>query len=524
VVQLSRESGDLVLEVPGAGGAVERMSAGLSDLALRLDLTGERVDATLRVRGAALGTATGQASMPWRAVPGASALRADLSVPLSGRLEVSVPSLAFTRSLVGEAWRLGGALEARLDLGGTPSAPRVSGSLAGSGLLAEQRELGMRLTDGELKAQIVDNMVDVQTLRFASGKGSVRMSGSLRPDERSEAVLTLERMPIPLGAGQRLVVSGESRAVFSRGVLSLRGALRADEGVIEITGNSTPRVSSDVVVVRNAGEAAARRTEALQRAAARDEAARAARTAAGAPPEGEAAGDGSRGFRILSDLQIDLGDRLRVFGAGLEARLAGQLTLRGRLPDAPRLDGTVRIVQGMYTGFGQKLEIERGTLVFSGAVEAGVAITGTAQVPKLTLVSKPDVPEQDKLSWLVLGVPADSAGSQGAALGAAAALIASSDPRAPSFNVASTVGLDVLSIRSGQTGGLGSSSAASLAQDSIVTLGKRLTDRLFVSYEQSLRGLQNLFRLQYEITERFSIRARVGTSNAIDLLWTKRYD
>jgi translocation and assembly module TamB len=396
------------------------------------------------------------------------------------------------------------------------------------------------LTDGELKAQIVDNMVDVQTLRFASGKGSVRMSGSLRPDERSEAVLTLERMPIPLGAGQRLVVSGESRAVFSRGVLSLRGALRADEGVIEITGNSTPRVSSDVVVVRNAGEAAARRTEALQRATARDEAARAARTAAGAPPEGEAAGDGSRGFRILSDLQIDLGDRLRVFGAGLEARLAGQLTLRGRLPDAPRLDGTVRIVQGMYTGFGQKLEIERGTLVFSGAVdnpaidvvayrrylpvEAGVAITGTAQVPKLTLVSKPDVPEQDKLSWLVLGVPADSAGSQGAALGAAAALIASSDPRAPSFNVASTVGLDVLSIRSGQTGGLGSSSAASLAQDSIVTLGKRLTDRLFVSYEQSLRGLQNLFRLQYEITERFSIRARVGTSNAIDLLWTKRYD
>ena len=220
--------------------------------------------------------------------------------------------------------------------------------------------------------------------------------------------------------------------------------------------------------------------------------------------------------------------------------VAGQLTLRGRLPDAPRLDGTVRIVQGMYTGFGQKLEIERGTLVFSGAVdnpaidvvayrrylpvEAGVAITGTAQVPKLTLVSKPDVPEQDKLSWLVLGVPADSAGSQGAALGAAAALIASSDPRAPSFNVASTVGLDVLSIRSGQTGGLGSSSAASLAQDSIVTLGKRLTDRLFVSYEQSLRGLQNLLRLQYEITERLSVRARAGTQNGVDLLWIWRYD
>jgi translocation and assembly module TamB len=155
-----------------------------------------------------------------------------------------------------------------------------------------------------------------------------------------------------------------------------------------------------------------------------------------------------------------------------------------------------------------------------------VQLSGTAQVPKLTLVSKPDVPEADKLSWLVLGVASDSTrGGQGAALQAAAAVLMSSGSKGgASPSLASSVGLDVLSVRTGQAGSTGSGSAALSAQDSIVTLGKRISERLFLSYEQSLRGLQNLFRLQYEISERLSVRARLGTENAVDLIWMKRYD
>ena len=53
--------------------------------------------------------------------------------------------------------------------------------------------------------------------------------------------------------------------------------------------------------------------------------------------------------------------------------------LRRTLPDAPRLTGTVRIVQGTWTGFGQKLEIERGTLVFSGPVDNPALDTAIAE-------------------------------------------------------------------------------------------------------------------------------------------------
>jgi translocation and assembly module TamB len=108
---------------------------------------------------------------------------------------------------------------------------------------------------------------------------------------------------------------------------------------------------------------------------------------------------------------------------------------------------------------------------------------------------------------------------------AAALLLSSGDPNASSPSLARTFGLDVLSIRTGQGGSISDpGSAASSAQDSIVTLGKRITDRLFLSYEQSLRGLQNLVRLQYELTERLSVRASGGTTNAVDMIWSYRYD
>jgi translocation and assembly module TamB len=529
-IEAFRESGEFAIEVPAAEGGVEVLRSGLQALEARVDLADGRLSASASLRGAAIGSLRAEARAPLAWTPAGVP---DTTVPLEGSIDLRVPSLAFTRAMVGEAWRFDGALQARLALAGTLAAPRVTGRIDGTGLAAEQRELGMKLVDGELAASVTDNAVLVERLRFASGAGSVSMTGALRPDERSEAVLVLDRMPIPLGAGQRLTLSGEARAALRGGLLTLRGALRADEGVIELTAYDTPSLSRDVVVVRDAAEAATRARER-----------EIARRAGPQAPAAEADASAGKGFRVLSNLQIDLGDRFRVFGAGVDARLVGQLTLRGRLPDAPRLTGTVRVAQGTYTGFGQKLEIERGVLVFSGPVdnpsidlvayrrylpvEAGVSLTGTARLPRIALVSKPDVPEPDKLSWLVLGTGSDSArsGGQNSALQAAAAtLLATADPSLAGPGIASTFGLDVLSVRTAQVGSTGEAgSAATSAQDSIVTLGKRLTDRLFISYEQSLRGLQNLLRLQYELTERLSVRAKAGTQNAVDLLWTYRYD
>ncbi|HVL55492.1 MAG TPA: translocation/assembly module TamB domain-containing protein, partial [Burkholderiaceae bacterium] len=145
-------------------------------------------------------------------------------------------------------------------------------------------------------------------------------------------------------------------------------------------------------------------------------------------------------------------------------------------------------------------------------VEAGVIVTGTAKNPRVQLTSRPDVPDVEKLSWLVFGRGFEDARSAGQAAAVQGALLALQQARGGESGpgVAGRLGLDVLSIGAGTKPG----------EEGVVTLGKRLTDRLFVSYEQSLRGIHNLVRLQYELTDRLSLRVRTGSESSVDVVWT----
>jgi translocation and assembly module TamB len=516
---LTRDRGDLRIQ---AGPQGPWIAAGLQTASLSLQLGSSDLLARWEISGSTLGRSSGQL----RAAGALGSGGLNRLAPLQGEARFELPTLAFARAWMGEAWLLDGVLQADVRVAGTLTAPRWTGTVVGRELVARQRELGMVLREGEMTARLIEDRAEIDRLTFRSGDGRVSMSGVLRADARSEAQLTLERFPVPLGPGQRLVLSGQAQARLERGELQWRGAVRADEGVIEITTASTPRLSGDVRV-RGAGSIP-------------PIAANAANVATSGA--GRASAEPLAGFQVISDLQIDLGERLRVFGSGLDARLTGSLRLSGRIPEAPLLHGTVRTRSGTYRGLGQELQIERGTLVFSGdiedpaidlvawrrfqPVEAGVSLAGTARRPVLTLVSRPDVPDPDKLSWLVLGTAFDTGrGGQNAALQAAAAvLVTGADARSPLRGLVSSLGLDLLSVRTSTVGAGEASSSGSFAQDSIVTLGKRLTERIFLSYEQSLRGLQNLFRLQYQISERLTVRARAGSEQAIDLIWSRRYD
>jgi translocation and assembly module TamB len=243
-----------------------------------------------------------------------------------------------------------------------------------------------------------------------------------------------------------------------------------------------------------------------------------------------------------------------VIGTGVDARLQGTLNLRGTLPDAPRVVGTVNTVNGTYVAYGQRLEIDRGRFVFNGPfdnptldivalrknqpVEAGVALSGSALNPKLRLVSIPDRPDSEKLSWLVLGVGVETNrdNAQSAALQAATATFLG-EGGSVSNSVARTLGLDVLSIRAAPTAGLTSAPlttpsltsaitdpSVTAVQQNVVTLGKRLSSRLYVSYEQGLRGVWNLLKIQYDISNRLSLRAQTGSESAVDLLLFYPFD
>ncbi len=452
---------------------------------------------------------------------------------LDGRVSLHIPTLAFIDRALGPAWSIAGQTRFDGRLHGTVMAPLLDGTLTGQSLALTQHELGWRLDQGSLRADFDGDRLVLHELRLESGEGAIVLSGALQLEGlRGDFELRADRLTVPLGPGERLVVSGTTTITSRQAALQWRGKLRVDEGLIELRGGEVPARPDDVVIIGHEPASG-----------------HGAETMVG---DGEDAGQ-PEGLRVLADLELDLGRELRIRGSGADLRLAGSLTLGGSLPENPLAHGTVRVFRGTYTAWGQTLQITRGRVIFDGPidnpvldivamrrdqpVEAGVSVTGTVLSPRVQLVSDPEVPDAEKLSWLVLGVGFDDAGSgaQMAALQAAAATLLGSG--GDSGGLTHALGLDVLTIRSagtgsgfnqdfgasfpGQTGGAVPDASAT---GDVLAIGKRLGTRLMVTYEQGLHGVWNIFRIQYAITRRLSLQAQAGTDTALDLLYSFSFD
>lgn len=225
-------------------------------------------------------------------------------------------------------------------------------------------------------------------------------------------------------------------------------------------------------------------------------------------------------------LQLDLNNRLTLRGNGLDVLLGGAIRVTSA-GSGLSATGSVRTVRGNYQVFGQTLEIERGTVSFSGPLtnpgldlratrkfstaEVGVEVGGSLRRPAVKLVSNPDMSDSDRLAWLALGRdPQGSDRAQLAVLQAAALSLAGGGGKPLTGRIAEGVGLDELGFGGGEEGALG-----------VVALGKRLTDRLSVRLEQTLGGTAgSLLRMDYYLSERWRLRGTAGAQNAGDILFT----
>ena len=232
------------------------------------------------------------------------------------------------------------------------------------------------------------------------------------------------------------------------------------------------------------------------------------------------------------DLKLGLGPDFRISGRGLDARLAGDLKLTSPGNAPLSANGEIRVAEGRYAAYGQQLSIDEGVFYFSGPVdnpglliramrkkqpvEAGVEITGTARDPQVQLVSSPEVPDPEKLSWLVLGRAVDSGSAQDTqALQASAVALAAGLGTSPlQQQLAGAVGLDELRVGVGSDG----------TQGGVIAVGKRISDRIYVSNERSLSTAANTLRITYQLSKRWSLRTESGETDAVDVFFTISFD
>jgi translocation and assembly module TamB len=307
-----------------------------------------------------------------------------------------------------------------------------------------------------------------------------------------------------------LVVSGAGTLALKDRKISLDGALTADEGHIEYAATTGATLGDDVVVK-------------------------------GRPPARPAGGSRAENPPITISLDLGLGDSLTFAGEGLETGLRGNVRVTMAADGVVRGRGSIQAVNGTYFAFGQRLVIDRGRLIFDGpldnpgldivalrknlAVEAGVAVSGTVRVPIIQLTSSPLVPDNEKLSWLVLGQGLDrTSGADVAALQTASAALLGRRGKSVTTQVAESVGLDDISVHGSSATGRGAARGASPAAGQVVAFGKRITDRLTLVYEQGLTVATNALRLEYSLTRAITLRAEAGTISSVGVYYRRNFD
>jgi translocation and assembly module TamB len=503
-ITLQRTGGDLRLREGNSDQAL-----GLNELRASLAAHNGTWYFTHAFAGQHLGEAAGALTVttsPTQRWPEATA-------PLSGVIQARVANLAAWGAWVPPGWRLGGAMTTSASFAGKFGDPEIRGELRGSQLAARNLLQGVDMKDGELSLALVGSKAQIETFRMRAGDGTLTITGQGDLGAKPSAQLLLKAQNFQaLGRiDRRLSLSGEAQMQLSREQMVLRGKLKVDDGLFDFSQSNAPSLDEDVRVL----------------APAWPKAAASAGAASSATLNGSTA-PSALARRADLAITLDLGEKLRLRGRGLDTLLRGELQFSnpgGLLA----LRGKVQAFSGTYVAYGQRMEIARGQVYFEGDVanprldvlalrknvdiSVGVNITGYAQRPVIRLYSDPEATEAAKLSWLVLGRAPDGLGNADMSLlqGAALALLAG-EGEGVTDRFIKQIGLDTLSVR--QSDGD--------ARDTVISLGKQLSDRWYVGYERGVNATTGTWQLIYRIAQRFTLRLQSGQDNAADLIWTWR--
>ncbi len=496
---IQREDGDLTLK------STPPFAFGLTELSLTANSADRVVKAGFNAQGSAAGKLMLDIALPINLRE--ENLEIDRTKPLDGRIDIQLPSLRWVGPWLGSVHDVDGLLTADLKLGGAWPHIRPAGRIAGANIRYAHLTEGIAFRNGELAASIANNVITLDQFTIRGGDGDFDASGRLELDESNPsggAEWRADKLNVLNLVDRSVVASGEGRLVLKDRHLALTGQLRADSGRIVLTESSAPSLSSDVVVM------------------------------------GQDTGNGEvdKPRPLSLELGLNLGSDFVLVGRGLDVRLGGRLQVTSTPGNPLRTTGTLRSRAGTYKAYGQDLSIERAVVSFNGRidnpsldilaerkgspVDVGVAIGGTAEKPVLRLVSNPEMPDGEKLSWLVLGRGSDGLdqGDRGAMQAAARTLLAQGAAASLAGSLAATFGVDEI--------GLGTSSASTAAPGTdpamVVTVGKRLSSRASILYEQGLNGANSLVKLSYQLSRRWRVQMVTGSENAVDFFYRLAFD
>lgn len=427
---------------------------------------------------------------------------------LSGTIVAGLEDLRWVQALIPELSNIGGSVNARASLAGTLSAPVVTGSIDLEDASVSIDTLGIALSD--INANISSEGVDSVRLEGSaqSGSGFVNFDGEFTEPFAANTSFSArvdgENFQLAQVPNLELSVSPDVVVTIDANEIEVNGSL--DVPILNLTLQELPEsavdVSRDVVIVNYPSD----RPD-LARSIAANES-----TVFDRP--------------LIGDIDITLGEEVSFTGFGLTTRLAGGLNIQQTAGGTNRTYGELSIIDGSYEMYRQSLEINQGKLLFFGAYDnpgidlratrkvdnytVGVIMNGTLKNIQSQLFSTPALPENDIIAVLVTGRPFSEVGEQdGDALLTAIANLGIERGEGLTNQVRNKLGLDVLAV-----------DASDDIDNSVLTIGKYLTPKIFVRYGIGLFDSQSKVAVDYTISERVKFQAESGEYQSVDVIFS----
>ncbi|KPN71136.1 translocation/assembly module TamB domain-containing protein [Neisseria sp. 83E34] len=486
-INVRRQSGDVVIPY-------RKQALGLGNLTLQTRFQNGRIDNTIE-------GSTRYGKIGGNLVISQNFGNAIAQAPVSGKISLNAPDLEAFRHLMPVGQVLKGKLVGEAVISGRLGQPQLNGTLNGDNLYYRNHAQGIILDNGTLRSRLAGQRWQIDSLTFHRG-GSAKLSGSISlaannaPDV--DVVAVFDRYHMLDKPNRRLTVSGDTKLQYNDASgVTLTGLLKVDNGRFGFQDSGMPALDDDVIVIGEVKE----------------------KPAAATP--------------VNMNLTLDLNDRFRFSGEGLDVTLGGRLALIARPGESVQGVGTVNVVKGKYKAYGQDLNIEKGKISFVGPLDnpnlniratrnlspvgAGVEVLGSLNKPRVSLVANEAMSEKDKLSWLILNRASSGNDSDEAALATAAGAFLAGKVN-DRIGLVDNFGLTSQRTRNAQTGELNPA-------EQILTFGKQLTGELYLGYEYGMNSASQSVKLMYQLTRSLQAVARVGTqSSGGELKYIIRFD
>ncbi|NWA03023.1 translocation/assembly module TamB domain-containing protein [Pseudomonas gingeri] len=452
-------------------------------LRLTSNLTPRRVDTHLDFRGGKLGELTLQAQINPLAK----------NKPLSGDFRLSGVDLAVIRPFVPMVEKLAGRLDGSGRLSGGLLAPQVNGNLNLSGGEISGPELPTTISDLLVQAQIAGENVQLNGTWKGGESGQGSLGGHIGWADALLVDIAVKgaQLPVTVEPYAALEVAPDLKISMHGDKLAITGKVLVPKGEITVRElpPSTVKVSDDTVIVEHQTE------------------------------------EGKTPLAIAMDIDVVVGeDKLSFSGFGLTANLAGQVHIGDNLDTR----GELRLNDGRYRAYGQRLTIRRARLLFAGPVDqpyldieairqtddviAGIRLSGSAEQPTTQIFSEPAMSQEQALSYLVLGRPLSTTGEDNNMLAQAALGLGLMGSSSVTSDLAKNLGIQDFEL---DTQGSGTNTA-------VVASGK-ITEKLSLRYGVGVFEPANTIALRYLLSKRVYLEAASGVASSLDIFYKRDF-